>query len=193
MSPIDDIAEIVGDEVPTAFLPKAKERGRALLVFVLIIIGVIVADQVAKEWVRENLMANNVFMDAIPGLIHFVYVENRGAAFGILEGATAYFIVSAIIVTVIATWFILSSGGRNTPELIALSLIVGGAIGNVIDRIRDGFVTDFIAFSFFDFPVFNIADVAVTIGAALFILTLFLRLGRGVPDEQNGERSRTGR
>lgn len=145
-----------------------------ILPFIGIALGVILSDQVSKLLILANLYEGQV--ELIPGILRFTYVENRGMAFGLLSDHRWVFMVFSTIgialVGLYLYFFAKSRLGR-----VALSLIVGGGIGNMIDRVRLGFVVDFIDFC--AFPklwvwVFNIADAAVCVGAALFVLDLIL-------------------
>jgi signal peptidase II len=111
----------------------------------------------------------------IPGLLEFTYVQNRGIAFGMFQDLRWFFVTVTSIIAIVVLIFIFKMFKKYFFYTICLSLIFGGAIGNIIDRIRFGYVTDFIHFSFFP-PVFNIADSAVVVGAiALSIAILFTK------------------
>ena len=108
------------------------------------------------------------------GLIDFTLVHNTGAAFGIGAQSTWLFIIlaSAIVLGIII--YLCFAKNVRLGFVVALSLLAAGGIGNVIDRVIFGYVIDFIEFSFFDFPVFNVADICVTCGVVLlFIYVLF--------------------
>lgn len=146
-----------------------------IIVTLAIIFGVVAVDQVSKLLVLNFLYEDKVTL--IPGVLDFTYVENRGMAFGLLADHRWVFMVfSTVGIALIAFYlfrFVKSKLGR-----VALALVVGGGIGNMIDRIAYGFVVDFIDFCAFDFWkwVFNIADAAVCVGAGLFILQLILEI-----------------
>ena len=155
-----------------------------ILPFVAIILGVITADQVSKLLVLEHLYKGQI--EIIPGVLRFTYVENRGAAFGMLADHRWVFMVLSVIgiglVLAYLYFFCKTRMGR-----IALSLIVGGGIGNMIDRVRLSFVVDFIDFCAFPdlwMWVFNIADAAVCVGAGFFILDLILDTVRELKAQQ---------
>ncbi|MDO5043892.1 MAG: signal peptidase II [Coriobacteriia bacterium] len=156
-------------------MKKKTRPALASLVFLLIIAVLLVIDQSSKVWAREALAGLTSPLVGIPKILNFTYVENTGAAFGILEGAYWYFIVMATLVSLASLWFILGGHYHSKLQVFSLSLIVAGALGNIIDRIAYGFVTDFLSFAFMNFPVFNVADICITIGAALFVIAvLFL-------------------
>lgn len=109
----------------------------------------------------------------IPKILSFTYIRNEGAAFGILQGARIFFIIITVIVLLGAIYYIVKMRPQSSIEKWALCFIGGGAVGNFIDRAVFGYVRDFIMVKFIDFPVFNIADCFVCIGAGLYILYAF--------------------
>lgn len=161
-------------------MPWTISRGYAIIILGVLAALIVGVDQLTKIWVRDILAPHYYVMVVIPRVVHFVYVENRGAAFGMLEGARTFFVIIALVVFLMVIAYIATSRQHRGLEVIALGLIVGGAIGNLIDRVTQGFVTDFIALSFIEFPVFNVADIGVTIGSILFIISLLMRMS----DEQ---------
>lgn len=106
-------------------------------------------------------------MPLIPGLVGLTYVENTGAAFSMGEGYGAAFVALALVVTVGAVAYLLRAKAVSRLEVVGLALVVGGAIGNAVDRAAFGYVVDFIATEFMDFPVFNVADIGITCGVAI--------------------------
>ena len=143
------------------------------IIYTAVIIGGIVLDQLSKL-ISVKLLAPIGSVPLWEGVLHLTYVENRGAAFGMLADHRWVFMsISTIAITAIAIYLY---SGRNTSKLYtsALMLIVSGGIGNMIDRIALGYVVDFIDFALIDFAVFNIADSLVCIGAGLLVLALVL-------------------
>ena len=143
------------------------------IIYTAVIIGGIVLDQLSKL-ISVKLLAPIESVPLWEGVLHLTYVENRGAAFGMLaEHRWVFMSISTIAITAIAIYLY---SGRNTSKLYtsALMLIVSGGIGNMIDRIALGYVVDFIDFALIDFAVFNIADSLVCIGAGLLVLALVL-------------------
>jgi signal peptidase II len=141
---------------------------------VLIIAAVIALDQFTKFLVVTRLMPIGDY-SVINGLLEFTYVENRGIAFGMFQDLRWFFVVATSIIAIVVLFFIFKMFKDYVFFTICLSLIFGGAIGNIIDRIRFGYVIDFIHFNFFS-PVFNIADSAVVVGAiTLSIAILFTK------------------
>ena len=109
--------------------------------------------------------------------MEFVYTENRGAAFGILQGRQTFFYVMTIIVILFLVYFVYKTDFtlRNIPMLLVVILIFSGAIGNFIDRVKRQYVIDFIYFKPIDFPVFNMADIYITLGC-VFLIVLMLTI-----------------
>ena len=139
--------------------------------FGLLSVALIALDQWTKSLVYDQLRINGPIV-LIDGVFELLYSENRGAAFGILQGKQWFFLLVAAAV-VIAVLFFLSkmpAGSRYYPLFFSLVLLVSGAVGNVVDRLIRGFVVDFLYFSLIDFPIFNVADIYVCVAAGLLIL-----------------------
>lgn len=133
------------------------------------LITVVIIDQLAKYGV-EHLWSIGEGISLIPGLFEVVRVHNTGAAFGMLPGQGLVFIISAILVVGLGTY--LAFSGKYQPINLAMGIIAGGAVGNLIDRLRFGHVIDYFSVSFFP-PVFNMADVAITMGTVLLFLVIW--------------------
>ena len=134
---------------------------------------IVVVDQLTKAWVMSSLDLREVGQVAVwPPIFNFTWVENRGVSFGLFGDGSARWMLSvfSVVVAGILGWWALKADRRLLVS--AIGLIMGGAIGNVIDRIRFGFVVDFLDFSGTGvFPwVFNVADSAITIGVILLVL-----------------------
>ena len=146
-----------------------------LSLFLLLL--VVVLDQLTKVW-TVKCFALYESMEIIPGFFSLTYLTNKGAAFGFLAGVDAawrhYFfliLVSIALVLLLVAWFRMRNDHRFYGP--ALALIAGGAIGNVIDRVRLGAVVDFLDFyvAGHHWPAFNVADSAIAVGVTLFLLT----------------------
>ena len=150
-----------------------------------LILGVIALDQISKALVLNFLYEGHVVL--IPGVLDFTYVENRGMAFGLLADHRWVFMVLSVV-GIALVGFYLYRFVTSTLGRVSLALVIGGGIGNMIDRISLGFVVDFIDFCLFDFWVwvFNIADAAVCVGAALFALDLVLEMVKEYKKSHNG-------
>jgi signal peptidase II len=128
-------------------------------------------DQLAKYYVTSAMNLGES-IPVIDGVFHFTYVLNPGAAFGIMKNQTAFFVIIAVIVLAGSMYFFSSLAGEARLARFGVILLAGGAAGNLIDRVKTGFVIDF--FDFRVWPVFNIADLAIVIGASLIALALWL-------------------
>ena len=141
----------------------------------LFAILIIIFDQLTKILVVQNITLNSGDVLVIPEMFSFVHVHNPGAAFGILQGKIELLSCISLAFCVGVIWYMLIRKPQNKVLRISTMLLFAGAIGNVIDRIFRGYVVDFIKVLFINFPVFNLADIAITCGAALLIIyILFL-------------------
>lgn len=136
----------------------------------LAIILLVILDQISKYAAVANLKTINATHPFIEGLLQFRYIHNTGASFGILQGKQTFLIIVTTITLLLLLVVIYRNIFKSTTEQIALILIAAGGIGNLIDRVINGYVVDFLDFQFIDFPVFNVADSFVCIGFSLFIL-----------------------
>lgn len=137
--------------------------------------AVMLADQVTKQLVVRNLGYTDV-LPMLPGF-NLTHLRNTGAAFSMLSGASPLvFIALGVAVSVGILWWMRQNPSGQTLFASALALILGGALGNVIDRATRGFVVDFLDFHWggWHFPAFNVADMAITAGAGLMILEMVL-------------------
>ncbi len=164
-----------------------KVRGGAQIIrnakiLLLTAVPVIIADQIAKAYITGNLRQNQI-IEAIPGLFNIVYFRNPGAAFGILNEGGSFGRIALTVVSVIALIVIgfLVRGSKDRAASFGLSLVAGGAFGNLIDRIRFGEVVDFLDFHIggFHWPAFNIADAAITTGVILAAFSFYFRPRKG--------------
>ncbi|MBR4000310.1 MAG: signal peptidase II [Clostridia bacterium] len=142
-----------------------------MLLYILIILFVIAADQLTKIW-ASSALPELTTMPLIENVLHFTYVENRGAAFGMLADHRWIFMVLSVIGIAALLFWMLTDKSLTRPMKVILAMIIGGGIGNMIDRIRLGYVVDFIDCRFIDFYVFNVADSFVTVGCILFVLVI---------------------
>lgn len=142
---------------------------------IVIILSIILTllDQISKILISKNIILNNS-VKLIKNFFYLTNTHNTGAAFSILIGKRIIFIIVTIIIILIIINYIRKNNITKKIELIAFSLILGGSIGNLIDRIVYGYVIDFIDVKIFnyDFPVFNLADSFITIGVILLFFTL---------------------
>jgi signal peptidase II len=140
---------------------------------------VLLTDQVTKELVRTRLAIGEIWMpiEALKPYVHVVRWTNTGAAFGMFQQGGLVFTVLAIVVSGAIIWYYRDSDGASWPVRLALGLQLGGALGNLADRLFQGTVTDFIWFGFFP-AVFNVADGAISLGVALLLLDMLLEYRR---------------
>lgn len=129
----------------------------------------VAADQLVKYWAVSSLASIGT-IPIIPGVFQMTYVENRGAAFSLLENQQWLFVIFAIVVVAAIAYAMYKNIIQTNLGRLALILVCAGAIGNVIDRIIRHYVVDMLYFSLIDFPVFNIADIYVCVGVALFFI-----------------------
>ena len=111
----------------------------------------------------------------IPGFFNITYVRNTGAAFSILEDSRIFFIVITFIALIVIYLFLLKDKVLNKYQTFLYSMLIGGIVGNLVDRIIYGYVIDYLSFNIFgySFPVFNIADIYICVGIGLFVILLF--------------------
>ncbi len=140
--------------------------------YFLMIVSVVGIDQLTKALVFHYLRPIGSY-DLWPGVFRLQYCENTGAAFSILEGKTWFFIVLTILLCSFILILLFKRIVRSSYARIALICVVSGGIGNLIDRVFRGFVVDMFDFYLIDFAVFNVADIFVCCGCALFVF-LFL-------------------
>jgi signal peptidase II len=155
-----------------------------------IALGLFLLDFATKRIVLGN---QEIFSRGIPlleGLLRFTYVRNAGAAFGILQGGRWPFVVVSILAVLGLSWVLRRGAGRSRLRSVAYAMILGGAAGNLVDRVfYGGKVVDFIEMGWRGhiFPVYNVADMGVSIGAALLILALLREGDRGPESAPEGE------
>jgi signal peptidase II len=146
------------------------------LVFGCIIILVVVADQLTKTWIRNNLAEGEVLFDA--GFLRIIHIWNTGAVFGIFKDHSFILLIVAIlgIIVILLLVFLLRNRWpflNTMPVRVGIALILGGTIGNnLFDRIRLGHVTDFMDFKIW--PIWNIADASVSIGEIIIAISLII-------------------
>ena len=151
-----------------------KTAKHYITAFIIALAGVIL-DQLSK-YMAVHFLQGTDGIDLIPGVFRLTYLENRGAAFGVLQGQQWFFyIITAVILVVVVLAYVRIPAGRKfLPLQICAVFIVSGALGNLIDRVRLGYVVDFFYFELIDFPVFNVADIFVTVSAVLLAVLLLL-------------------
>ncbi len=144
---------------------------RRLLWALLTVACGIAADQLCKFWAAETLKGKGV-VDLIPGVLHLVYVENTGAAFGLFDNSMWILTVISAMAALFIVVVLLRGWIRHPLGWWSLVFVLSGALGNLLDRAARGFVVDMFEFSFVRFAVFNVADIFVTVGGALVCVYL---------------------
>lgn len=132
---------------------------------------VIVLDQATKVFIRYLMPVNSSY-PLVPGIIHVTHVRNSGAAFGLLPNQKIIFLVVSIVVIAVIVYYYLRAKVEDRQQMLALGLLLGGAVGNVIDRIFLGEVTDFIDLRIW--PVFNLADSSIVVGAIMLSIIFLI-------------------
>lgn len=181
---------------------RGKERRITLLVTLCAaVILLVAADLISKAAAVSVLSQTGGALEFIPGLIRFEYHKNTGMAWGLFSNATWFFVVITIVTGGLIVFILLKTLKTMPRNLqLGLALVLSGAIGNLIDRVALGYVRDFIAFDFINFPVFNFADSCITVGAVLLIVSvLFTKSGRAYfaaldekkqkPEKTDGEKN----
>lgn len=129
--------------------------------FYLVAIGVLLLDQIVKFAVRSNMTLGES-IPIIEHVFHFTYIENPGAAFGMMANKTGFFVVLTVMIICVMFYLYHKQENKRTMLSLALGLVVSGAVGNLIDRVTKGTVTD--VFDCRIWPIFNIADMAIVLG-----------------------------
>jgi len=155
---------------------------KAKLIFLLAVsLTVILLDQISKDWIEHNVSLYQS-IQVIPSFFHITHIKNTGGAFGILAEfkglyfKTFFILFTLLTIGVVGFFYCKLKPNQNAPAL-GIALIIGGAIGNLIDRIRLGGVIDFIDVHYYSlhWPAFNVADSAITIGSVLLGVLIFLK------------------
>ncbi len=153
---------------------KANSRRIISLIAYIVITAVLTQlDQITKYVAEGNLYMKND-IDIIKNVLTLTYLRNNGSAFGMFSGKINAFLVLTVIIVAVITYIVIRMPvtKRYLPMYIVCTMLVSGAIGNFIDRVRFGYVRDFIYFKLINFPVFNVADCYVTISVAIFIVLI---------------------
>jgi signal peptidase II len=155
--------------------PRHGKLARNFVLVALVMGLVLVVDQLTKAFILDRLGPNGdrIQIKIIPGFLRLIYVENTGAAFGMFQGRSPVLTVLALVVIAFLIVYFRHSIARSVWLSIALGLQLGGALGNVVDRFRHGFVVDFINVP--KWPTFNVADSAITVGVIMLGFYLLTR------------------
>lgn len=140
--------------------------------YLIFTVALVVGDQLVKHWVSATIALNSS-QPVVPNLLAITNLRNDGAAWSILEGQQWFFTVVTLIALAVLAY--LFYRWRRQPRLLwPLTLILAGAIGNFIDRLQNGYVVDMFELLFINFPVFNVADLCLTVGV-LWLVVIFIR------------------
>ena len=131
--------------------------------------AIVAADQILKAFISGTLALGQI-QPLLPGLVHLTYVQNDGMSFSLLSGARWFFVVMTILIFALAIFAIAKRWVTGPFGLLSLAAVLGGAVGNLIDRIRFGYVVDMIELEFMHFAVFNLADIFVVCGGIAFCI-----------------------
>lgn len=159
------------------------------MTYIIIAIIVWLIDIITKISAVKFLMPISS-VEVIKNILSFTYVENRGIAFGMFAGRRVFFILVSVIILAVVVFVVVKTPRQSRSAFLKLggALVISGAVGNLTDRIIKGFVVDFIEVRFIDFPVFNIADIAVCVGAAMLIIHFLFFDGKNVSSaEEKGD------
>ncbi len=150
---------------------------------IIVFAAIVIIDQLVKLWAVHALRPVGT-MGFLPGIMNLTYTENTGAAFSMLEGNVFFLIIIPIIVCALAVYVLLSRRVTHPVLRWSFVLVLGGAIGNLIDRVFRGFVVDMFEITLFRFAIFNVADIFVTAGAVLLVIYIlfFMRDVTGDPN-----------
>lgn len=137
-------------------------------------------DRITK-FLAETFLMGTDGVSIIDKVLKLQYLENRGAAFGMLQGRQVLFWILTAVVSIFLIWFFtkVPKNKYYRPVIIAIAVLFSGAIGNFIDRIVNHYVIDFIYFELIDFPIFNVADIYVTISVILLLILILFRYKEG--------------
>ena len=154
-------------------MKKMKLTYQTLILYLVAFLVIVIGDQVTKIIVDHTLSLGASYA-IVDNFFYFTYAHNTGAAWGMLAGKISLFLIVSIIAAVGIIYYFIKSESYQKLTRFGLVLVFGGLIGNLIDRLAFGYVRDFIDFIIFgyNFPIFNVADMAITIGMALVILEI---------------------
>lgn len=149
---------------------------------------------VADQWTKEAVRLRFALGESRPvweGVLHLTYVRNTGAAWGLFGGYNQWLILFSAAMLVFMVWFRHSIHGGRAISRLALGMMLGGIVGNLMDRVRFGYVVDFVDVHFRGrhFPAFNVADAAITLGVGLYLISSLLderRMRRAAHAAQDG-------
>lgn len=139
---------------------------------------IIVIDQIVKYWTVNNIPLYSS-QTGLPGVFDFYHIHNEGAGWGLLSGRINFFIIITVIVVIYLCLLIYQNRRYHWLTRLSYGMLLGGALGNFIDRIRLGYVIDMFRLTFMEFPIFNVADVMLSVGVGLLIFVMVFNFDTG--------------
>jgi signal peptidase II len=165
----------------------SSHKYRRLIIYLIITFSIALVDIISKIIIQHSFRLNET-RPVIDSFFKLTYILNYGGVFGSRLGSNIFYLLSAIAVVIIVIFFLIREFGKNKYIDLSLFIVLGGAVGNLFDRIRMGAVVDFLDFDFLKihllgytfnrWPTFNIADAAVTVGMILLVVTVLFGLGK---------------
>ena len=149
----------------------------SVYICVLVVLATIISDLISKHYSFQ------IDKNIIPGFISFKYAQNTGAAYSMFSNSTTFLIIISIIAIAFLSIYTCISKNESIFFHVSLGLILGGAIGNLFDRVFFGYVRDFIKLDFVNFPIFNLADSFLTIGVSLLFLHYLIEIFREMKEK----------
>ena len=150
--------------------------------YFILAIGIVALDQLVKFFVRTQLPLYHT-IEVLPGLLNLTYVQNTGAAFSLFEDSTLILALFSLVISVGIAVFMAVRPMPHRFGRFTTALVLGGAVGNLIDRFFLGYVVDMFAFGFIDFPVFNVADISLVCGGILLCVYVMFFMEKDKADE----------
>lgn len=142
----------------------------------ILVVLIVILDQLSKSYIQANMKLGES-IPILPDIFHITYILNPGAAFGLFANQTFFFITLAVVMMLAVVYFYPAIKKESAWIKVGIGLLLGGAIGNLIDRVQIGKVVDF--FDFRIWPIFNIADIGIVCGAFIIIVASFWEKDRG--------------
>lgn len=144
-----------------------------ILIYLIVCAGIVMLDQWVKHWTVANI-ALGASKEFLPNFISLTYIRNTGAAWSLFDGMMVFFTIVTIVAVSVCLFLLIKNLRGFKFYNFALILIIAGALGNFIDRMRLGYVVDMFQTEFIDFPIFNVADMSLVVGVGmLFFFYLF--------------------
>ncbi len=139
----------------------------------IMMIVLIVLDRITKLWAIAGLMNKDPFV-IWDGVFELHYLENRGAAFGMLQGQRTFFLIIGVVVTAVCIYLFrnMSKEEKFLPIRLIAICILSGALGNMVDRVANAYVVDFFYFKLINFPIFNVADIYVSVSTCILVVLI---------------------